>query len=56
VPSSSASNSPKTVLGPAGEGITLARNIDKHSVAVAYSILSFVVVDSKGHRAGQLCH
>jgi len=42
------------VLDPAGEGITLLRNIDKYSVAVAYSILSFVVVDDKRHRAGQL--
>jgi len=38
----------------AGEGITLARNIDKYSVAVNYSILSFVVVDGKRNRARQL--
>jgi hypothetical protein len=44
----------KIVLGPADEDITLAKNINKYSVAVAYSVLSFVVVDGKRHRAGQL--
>jgi len=54
VPLSSGSNITKTVLGPAGEGITLLRNLGKYSIAVAYSILSFVLADSKKQSAGQL--